>query len=153
MRVEKRLVLHIDDDPLVCSMVAAQLSRRGYEVVSCTDPGKAMDYIVTAKYRVVLLDIVMPGCSGMDLLRQIKRTDGSILVIMVTGLVEMMTVLDALRNGAEACLFKPIADFEPLVECVGDAFRKLDRWWAALEELSQLRKAAETSGAQKVTQA
>jgi len=48
--------------------------------------------------------------------------------------------LQSLRMGAEACLFKPVRDIEPLVGAIDDAFRKLDRWWQALEELSRRRQ-------------
>jgi hypothetical protein len=60
---------------------------------------------------------------------------------MLTSLVTMTTVLQSLRWGAEACFFKPLLDVNPLVEALYDCFRKIDRWWITLEELSRQRKA------------
>jgi DNA-binding NtrC family response regulator len=87
-----------------------------------------------------LLDISMPHADGIEVLKQIKRFDGGIQVIMLTGLVSMNTVLDSLRCGAEALYFKPLLNFEPLLDVLSDSVRKTDRWKQTLEEL-RLRRA------------
>jgi DNA-binding NtrC family response regulator len=88
----------------------------------------------------VILDIDMPGINGLDLLREIKAYDGGIQVIMLTGMVSLSTLLQSFRWGAEACIFKPLGDLDPLLEALEDTFRKINRWWTALEELSQRRR-------------
>ncbi len=140
MITNRRAILHVDDDPAVTRLVAAQLEAAGYQVESLNSPLEAMDTTVRGQYRVVLLDIDMPHKSGMHLLSEIKAFDAGIQVIMLTGLVNVTTVLETMRNGAEACLFKPIIDAQPLVEAVEDAFRRTDRWWYSLRDLTQRRK-------------
>lgn len=140
-----RLVLHVDDDPLVTTTVADFLAEHGMVVESLNDPAQAMDRIRHGNYRVVILDVYMPGVNGLDLLRQIKDYDGSIGVIMFTGLVNMSTVLKSLRWGAEACVFKPLKDDGALLSAVEDAFHKLDRWWRTLEELAQQRRRGQST--------
>ncbi|CAL1124787.1 unnamed protein product [Cladocopium goreaui] len=135
----KHSVLHIDDDPQVTRIVNRQLSLRGYEVTSLNDPSLVVDYLLENECRVVISDIDMPGINGIELLQQIKRQDGGVQVIMLTGLVTMTSVLRSLRLGAEACLFKPLTKVDPLDQALQDSFRKLDRWWNTLEELSQRR--------------
>lgn len=134
-----RLILHVDDDPDITRLMAARLAKFGYESKSQNDPRRVIDDIQRGEYRVVLVDIDMPYINGLELLKHIKMQDGGIQVIMLTGIVTMTTVLQSLRLGAEACLFKPIRNIEPLVNCVDDAFRKIDRWWQTLEELSNRR--------------
>jgi DNA-binding NtrC family response regulator len=135
----EKAVLHIDDDPQVSRLVAARLQSHGYQVTSLTDPRTALRELMQNQWRVVLLDIDMPSISGIDLLREIKAYDGGIQVIMLTGIVSMNALLQSFRFGAEACLFKPLSDYAPLLDALEDTFRKIDRWWDALEELSQRR--------------
>lgn len=135
----QKAILHIDDDPQVTRVVAARLHTHGYEVISLNDSRGALRELMQNQWRVVLLDIDMPGVNGLDLLREIKAYDGGIQVIMLTGVVSMNTLLQSFRFGAEACLFKPLADERPLLEVLKDTFRKIDRWWDTLEELSQRR--------------
>jgi len=70
---------------------------------------------------------------------EIKAYDGGIQVLMLTGVTSMNSLLQSFRFGAEACLFKPLNDYQPLCNALEDTFRKIDRWWDALEELSQRR--------------
>ena len=140
MAEARRHVLHVDDDPQVCRIVHRQLSLRGFEVTSIHDPKQVIDVLLKNECRVVICDIDMPGIDGLELLRQIKQHDGGVQVIMLTGLVTMTSVLRSLRLGAEACLFKPLTDVKPLEIALEDAFRKLNRWWDTLEELSSRRR-------------
>ncbi len=136
---DKRTILHIDDDPAILRLVAGKLGHEGYDVVSCQDPAEIEAQLLASNARVCLLDISMPHADGLEVLKQIKRYDGGVQVIMLTGLVSMNSVLDSLRNGAEALHFKPILDFEPLLEILRDSFRKTDRWRQTLEELRMRR--------------
>lgn len=135
-----RSILHVDDDPQMTRLVGKQLEGCGYDVLSINDPRMAVNELALQQRRVALLDIDMPGLNGLDLLREIKAYDGGIQVIMLTGLVNLTTVLQSLRWGAEACFFKPIDDFNPLIEALESVFVKIDRWWKTLDELSTRRR-------------
>jgi CheY-like chemotaxis protein len=136
----KRSILHADDDPVLSALVAAHLQERGYDVTSVDDPREVIPCLLRNQQRVALLDIDMPHIDGLRLLRQIKEFDGGIQVVMLTGLVSMTTVLQSLRWGAEACFFKPLSDFGPLADALADCFRKSERWWTTLDELSRRRR-------------
>jgi DNA-binding NtrC family response regulator len=136
----KREILHVDDDPQITRLIAKQLKARGYNVRSLNDPDEAINELIYGKQRVVLLEIDMPGTNGLELLHQIKEYDGGIQVIMLSGLVTVSNALQALRGGAEACFFKPVDNIEPIVEDLDAAFRKIDRWWEALRELSRRKR-------------
>jgi len=135
-----RSILHIDDDPQVTRIVAERLQLHGYQVTSLNDPYQAIATLSQMRFRVVLLDIDMPQLNGLDLLHEIKRYDGGIQVIMLTGMVTLTAVLESFRSGAEACFFKPLVSLDPLLEALGDTFRKIDRWWGTLADLSERRR-------------
>jgi len=136
---DKRTILHVDDDPAILRLVARRLAAEGYEVISCSDPLEVETLLHATNARVCLLDIAMPQVSGLEVLKEIKRHDGGVQVIMLTGLVSMNSVLDSLCHGAEALCFKPIEDFQPLLKILSDAFRKTDRWRKSIEELRMRR--------------
>ena len=135
MMNNSRTILHVDDDPQMTKFISARLEQHGYQTVSLHDPALVMKEVIQNKFRVILLDIDMPGQNGIELLDEIKIYDGGIQVVMLTGVVNMTTVLKSLRAGAEACFFKPVDDIQPLVEAIDDIFRKIDRWWNSLEDL------------------
>lgn len=130
-------ILHVDDDPHVTRIVQARLKAYGIATCPLDDPRECLDRIAYDGYRLVLLDIDMPGVDGLDLLAEIKRRDGGVHVIMLTGLVTLSSALRSFRLGAEACLFKPVEDFGLLVDAIHRAFRKIDGWWDTIGELSR----------------
>lgn len=134
-----RVILHVDDDPSILRVIDHQLGKKGYEVKSHSDPNTALQVLRDTNSRLVILDIDMPGVDGLTLLKEMKRHDGGVQVIMLTGLVSLSTVLRSMRLGAEACLFKPVTDTEPLFSVVEAAFTKIDRWWYSLHDLSQMK--------------
>lgn len=137
----RRLILHIDDDPQFTRALAARLAIFGIEARPLNDPHYALEELALGQYRVVLLDLDMPHLDGLEVLRQIKTYDGGFQVVVLTDLVPLTTLLQGLRLGAEATLFKPVRDVEPLVSVIDDVFRKLDRWRDALEELTRRKQA------------
>ena len=139
-----RRVMHVDDDVQFARIVRRKLETAGIEVQSVHDPEQVLDELLLSDCRVVILDIDMPSTTGMELLQQIKQQDGGVQVVMLTGIVTMSTVLQSMRCGAEACVFKPIHDADRLLTAVKACFEKIDRWWQALQELKE-RKLAETS--------
>lgn len=140
MLTNRRAILHVDDDEAQCRFIKHQLAPHGYEVTSITDAHEAIDAIIRGQFRVVILDIDMPEKSGMHLLSEIKNHDAGIQVIMLTGIVNVTTVLEAIQSGAEACHFKPVESFDSLVESIAHCFIKIDRWWHTLRDLAQRRK-------------
>lgn len=137
-----RIILHVDDDSVILRLVQAVLSKRGFTVISVSDPELAIQKLQESSARLVLLDIDMPGRSGLTLLREIKKLDGTIQVFMLTGMVSMATILRATRLGADECLFKPIENFEELGDAAERAYDRTMRWWRTLREWKSRKKAA-----------
>jgi len=141
MHSTERVILHVDDDRLMTEIVRERLEPYGYRVIPVNDPSSIIDVLVRNNCRVVLLDVQMPQANGLEVLTQIKQYDGGVLVIMLTGLVSMTSVLESMRRGAEACLFKPLNDVAQLLKTLDAAFQKIDHWWDTLQDLTSRRKA------------
>ena len=136
----KHTILHVDDDPQLLRVIGKRLENLGYDVTSISDPTQVMHEIVVSHQRLVLLDIEMPQANGMDILKEIKHNDGSTQVIILAGIVDMQTVLQSFRWGAEFCFFKPIVDLDPLAKAIEKTFWKIDQWWNTVEELTKQRR-------------
>jgi DNA-binding NtrC family response regulator len=137
MRNINREILHVDDDPQFTRLVRARLKSYGIQTCPLNDARECLDRVTYDSYRIVLLDIDMPYSDGLQLLSEIKQHDGGIQVLMLTGLVTMSSALQSFRLGAEACLFKPMEDFSPLVEAIHRATHKSEAWWTTLEHLAE----------------
>ncbi|MFP4686601.1 MAG: response regulator [bacterium] len=132
-------ILIVDDEREIVDMIVRNFKLDGYDVEGCTDPLQALSKIKSGTYKVVISDIKMPGLSGVDLLKKIKKVDGIIQVIMITGYVTPSNIISCLSRGANDCLFKPL-DLDRLKEAVDDAFAKLDRWQKVLGHLGGLKE-------------
>jgi len=138
-------VLHVDDDPATTRLVAKMLGAQGIEVTELHDPNRAVEMVLSGNFRVVVLDIDMPGLDGIELLQQIKQVDGGTAVIMLTGVVSLSSALRAMRKGAHACLFKPLVNVDALLECIREVTHNFQRWWETLKQLSELRRQEQLS--------
>ncbi len=140
----KKLVLHVDDDRAMLDLVRKSLQKRGYEVVSISDPRLTLDAILEHSPRVVALDIDMPGLDGLTLLRDIKQSDAGIHVVMLTGMVSMATVLQATGLGAQECVFKPLKNINDVGDAVDRCFANIESWWDSLREWMERKNATPT---------
>ena len=81
----------------------------------------------------------MPEMNGGDFLARIKRYNGAIKVIMITGYVTQDNVMTCMRRGAETCLFKPFDDLVQLEEAVSDAVLQIHKWQDILKSLHSMK--------------
>lgn len=125
------LVLVVDDEPSVRRLVASQVSGLGFETELAPDAATAIEIVRASSDRLalVLSDVNMPGANGVELLRSIKRVDDAIQVVMVTGMSDLGTVRECLREGAYDYLIKPF-DIEDLGHTVE---RAVERFLLILE--------------------
>jgi DNA-binding NtrC family response regulator len=100
-------VLVVDDDNLLRRLVTEQLARSGFEAAPAAGAQEALDALRETDYDVVLLDIQMPGMSGLDALRQIRQMEDAPEVIMLTADTSLSTGIEAMRLGAYDYLTKP----------------------------------------------
>jgi len=100
-------VLVVDDEPSVLAAFEAVLSAAGHEVVTSRAAEAALRRLENEPFDLVILDICMPGLNGLDALRQIKRRQPKLAVIIMTGQGTMETAVEATKLGAFDYQLKP----------------------------------------------
>ena len=108
--MEKKKALVIDDEQIVLDSVSALLTDEGFEVDVSLDGRQGLDWAIERNYDVVLTDIRMPDIGGMKVLRDVKRINPTLPVIMITGYASVESAVQAMKLGAAEYIEKP---FEP----------------------------------------
>jgi excisionase family DNA binding protein len=109
-RTSGPLVLVVDDDPRLREFVRVNLELEGYTVREASSAEAALDAIEDQAPALVLLDVVMPGVDGWQMLQRMQERYGSIPVIMFSGKVDSTVADDAEQRGARDFVGKP---FDP----------------------------------------
>lgn len=109
-----RHVLVVDDEPFVRNAFKLYLETHGFTVSSAAGGDRALEIFSDRKHPVdlILLDLVLPGFQGLELLRQFKAESSLVEVIIATGCGNMNSAIEALRLGAFDYITKPIVDFD-----------------------------------------
>ncbi|HMJ11787.1 MAG TPA: EAL domain-containing protein [Polyangiaceae bacterium] len=124
-------ILLVDDEAWARRSLERVLASSGYRVHAVESGEAALQAINSTEYDVVLSDLSMPGLSGLELLRGIRRQDLDLPVLLITGNPSVPTAMDAVEYGALRYLIKPV-DPELLRRAVGSAVR--------LRHLARLRR-------------
>jgi DNA-binding NtrC family response regulator len=106
--VEPAKVLVVDDEVAILRLLKEALTQWGYEVATASSVTEALEAIRTGLFDAALTDIRMPDMSGLDLLREIKKQDESIEVVIMTGYPTISSAVEALKEGAYDYLSKPL---------------------------------------------
>ena len=104
--VARRRVLIVDDEPLVLEILSEHFEI-DYDVEIALNGVDALNAVRRQRPDVVLLDVKMPGMSGVEVLKAIKQLDDSIAVIMVTANEQVELAAEALKSGAFGYVPKP----------------------------------------------
>ena len=107
MPYEKLKVLIIDDEEIVCDLLKNELSENGYLCTIALNASAAFKILETDKFEIVLLDIRLPGISGMDILREIRLNHHNSAAIMITAVNQIDVVIEAMKLGASDYIVKP----------------------------------------------
>jgi len=119
----RRRLLIVDDEPLILEVLSEHFKAE-YEVETALNGADALGAIVRARPDVVMLDINMPRMNGVEVLKDVKKIDESIAVIMVTANEQVSLAADALKSGAFGYVPKPF-DFRYLDHMVATIFDAL----------------------------
>ncbi|PYT14869.1 MAG: hypothetical protein DMF51_07715, partial [Acidobacteria bacterium] len=117
-------ILVVDDDPSVRKLLVAALTEAGHSVAAAEDGGRAIDIFRADPCDLVLTDVMMPGVSGLEVLRTIKRLGPATEVIVITAHASLDTAVGALRDGAYDLITKPLPEVEALYRVVDRALEK-----------------------------
>jgi two-component system nitrogen regulation response regulator NtrX len=128
-------ILIVDDEPSILQALQGILADEGFEVSTASNGYEALKQIEQESPDLVLLDIWMPGIDGIETLKEIKKNNPFIQVIIITGHGTIETAVKATKLGAFDLIEKPLS-FDKIVVSINNAlnFRRLE------EENKYLRK-------------
>jgi len=141
-------LLLVDDDKELCSMLRNYLALEGFKTDVLHNGESAAEQAITGQYNLVILDIMLPGQSGFEVLKAIRDTS-AVPVLMLTARGEDVDSVVGLELGADDYLSKPFTDDELLIAVNGGILVKhgetlaLATRMAVKGELGSLRSAVE----------
>lgn len=105
----RRRVLVVDDNELNADYVKAVLKKHPFDVTVAVDGPSALRAVAREHFDVILLDIMMPGMSGIDVLAKLRHnpTSQTIPIIMITAKAADSTMLESYQTGADYFITKP----------------------------------------------
>ncbi len=113
-------VLIVDDEEDFSAALAKRLQRRRLEVSIADGANNALEFLKSAEFQVIILDLSMPGLDGISLLTRIKALDPKVEVIILTGRTDLKYVERAMALGAYDYILKP-PNFDELLYKIQDA--------------------------------
>jgi DNA-binding response OmpR family regulator len=111
MNADGTRVLVVDDEPTVREVVAGYLRRDGHTVAEAADGTAALHLVESERFDLVVLDMMLPGVNGLDILRRIRQL-GDLPVIMLTARAEESDRVAGLELGADDYVVKPFSPRE-----------------------------------------
>ncbi|ODP37638.1 response regulator [Sphingomonas turrisvirgatae] len=129
-----RSVLVVDDSRTNLNVIGQRLGQRGYMVVLCDNGCEALDLLGGRGFDLVLLDRVMPGLSGLEVLVELRGAPDTadLPVIMITAQTDSASAIEALECGADDYIDKPF-DFDVL-------FARIERTLSRAARLAELKR-------------
>src|SRR4051812_43232097 len=101
-------VLVVDDDRHIADLVTLHLEREGYRVLAAGDGDRALELVEREAPALVILDVMLPGQSGIDVCRAIRRREGTQpIVLLLTARVQEADAVGGLDAGADEYVRKP----------------------------------------------
>ena len=120
MSVEKKgiKILLVDDDDGVRTSFTTLLTRKGYDIDPKSSGMEAVNSLKKTSYDILLTDLKMPNMNGLDLLKEARKIDSELGVIIMTGYGEIASYLEAMDLGAVEYLNKPVktSDLEVIIK-------------------------------------
>jgi len=105
-------ILVVDDEENMREACRKSLERVGYEVEVAADAQQGLERLDAASFDLALLDIRMPGMSGVELLEAVKERDPDVAVVMMTGFASVQNAVECMKKGAAEYVAKPFTPAE-----------------------------------------
>ena len=132
-------VLIVDDEPHLRLLYETDLRRAGFETMTAANAEQGLEFVETMHPDLVILDIRMPGLSGLDLQTELAKSKRSLSIVFITAHGNIPMSVQAMKAGAVDFIEKPF-DEQALLDAVHLAIQK-DR--AAKEKLAELKEIQE----------
>lgn len=143
-------ILIVDDEKAICDLIDLNLSAAGYQCKSVQDGLDALDLIEKESYDLILLDIMLPGADGYDIMEYIRPL--GVPVIFITAKHEVRDRVKGLKLGADDYLVKPfdVVELVARVEAVLRRYNKADQQLTAEDVVVDVEARRVTKGGRNV---
>ncbi len=108
-------LLVVDDEEVIRDVLATLLEKEGYRVTTASDAAEALTTFDAESFDVVLLDLMLPDRSGLEVLREMRRKDSDAVIVIVTAYSSIEGAIEAMRDGAFHYIPKPFKNQEVLL--------------------------------------
>jgi two-component system cell cycle response regulator len=115
--MSKARILAVDDQRYFRELTEGLLGDAGYDVQTATSGEEALHILEREDFEIVITDLVMPGIDGSELVRRIKERRPDQDIVMVTGVVDVKTAVEAMKQGAVDYILKPF-DRDVLIDSI-----------------------------------
>ena len=115
---DRPLLLLVDDDATFRTVLAEALEKRGYAVRVAHDVPSGLEAAAQDSPEYAVIDLKMPGPSGLELVQRLKQLDENTRIVMLTGYASIATAVEAIKLGAVHYLAKP-ADADEILAAFG----------------------------------
>ena len=100
-------ILIVDDEAEICNILQLFFQKQGYQVIVSTDGDSALPLAMQEHPNIIILDMKMPGISGVEVLRILKENHNPAKVIILSAVKDDSVIKETLRMGADGYLTKP----------------------------------------------
>lgn len=107
MKNEDIYILVIDDEKIIRDGTEYILKKEGYKVVTCKDGEEGLAFLKSQPFQILILDLMMPGIKGMDVLKTVVEEYPELIVIVITGYATVGNAVEAMKMGAYDFIPKP----------------------------------------------
>ena len=128
--MKNKSILLVDDEAIILQSLAKNLIHENFSVTKAANAEEALDLLEKKHFDLVVTDLVMPGLGGIEVLKEAKKQNPFMGVLILTGYGDLSTAINALRLGADDYLLKPCEPDEFILRirrCIEkyEAFQKL----------------------------
>ena len=112
---EKGTIHIIDDEPIIHEVLGDLLTSEGYTVVNSSNGEEALEKHSSRSFELILLDLLMPGMDGIEVLKRLKKIDPHAVIIIITAYASVESAISAMKMGAFDYVQKPFKHDELLL--------------------------------------
>lgn len=105
--LEEMHILVVDDEKIIREGAKRILAKEGWKTTIAESGERGLELIKSSTFQILLLDLMMPGISGMEVLKTVRESQPDLLVIVITGYATIENAVEAMRNGAYDFISKP----------------------------------------------
>jgi two-component system response regulator PilR (NtrC family) len=114
--MEKKGIIHIiDDEPIIYEVLQDILTSEGYDVEISSNGEEALEKHSSLNVDLILLDLLMPGMDGIEVLKRLKKIEPNVVVIIITAYASIESAISAMKTGAYDYIQKPFKHAELLL--------------------------------------